>query len=81
MKDNTEVRVYAAGTSTELDGIENATAGSPDDRSFTASVAASTSVDYWVFAVGYESIFVQSFTWPTVDQSLIIQQRVDRNVV
>jgi len=39
-------RIYtAAGTSTELAGIENATAGSPDDRNFVASVEASTSVD------------------------------------
>jgi len=79
MKDNTEVRIYAAGTSTELAGIENATAGSPDDRSFTASIGAGTSVDYWIFNVSYIPILVKAFTWPSTAQTLDIQQVVDRN--
>lgn len=79
MRDNTEVRIYSAGTSTELAGIENATAGSPDDRSFTASIAASTSVDYTLVNNNYEIIRVEGFTWPTADQNIGIQQRLDRN--
>jgi hypothetical protein len=79
MKDSTEVRVYAAGTSTELDGIENATAGTPDNRSFGASVAASTSVDYVIHNVNYEYIRVEGFTWPTTAQTIQINQRLDRN--
>ena len=79
MKDNTEVRVYAAGTSTELDGIENATSGTQDNRSFAAVVAASTSVDYWIFAVGYLAIKVKAFSWPATAQSIAVQQVVDRN--
>jgi len=79
LKDNTEVRIYAAGTSTELDGIENATAGSPDNRNFPASIAASTSVDYWILALGYVVIKVKAFTWPTTTQTINIQQIIDRN--
>ncbi|GAF72196.1 unnamed protein product, partial [marine sediment metagenome] len=79
LKDNTEVRVYAAGTTTELDGIENATAGSTDDRNFPASISSGTSVDYVIHKVGYEYIRVESFTWPSVNQTLDIAQRVDRN--
>lgn len=79
MKDNTEVRIYAAGTSTELQGIENATAGTTDNRSFAAAIAASTSVDYTLVNNNYEIIRVESFTWPTADQNIAIAQRVDRN--
>jgi len=79
MRDNTEVRVYAAGTSTELTGIENATAGTTDDRSFVASIAASTSVDYTLVNEDYEIIRVEAFTWPTTVQTINVQQRLDRN--
>ena len=79
MRDNTEVRIYAAGTSTELDGIENATAGSADARTFAATVSGSTSVDYTLVNEQYEIIRVEGFTWPTTDQSVVVQQRFDRN--
>lgn len=79
MKDGTEVRIYSAGTSTELAGIETVVDGTPNNRTFAASIAASTSVDYWIFAVGYESIKVKAFSWPSTAQSLPQQQRIDRN--
>ncbi len=79
LRDNSEVRIYEAGTTTELDGIENATAGSADNRNFTASVQASTSVDYVIHNNNYEYIRVEGFTWPTADQTINIQQRLDRN--
>jgi hypothetical protein len=79
MKDNSEVRVYAAGTKTELAGIENATDGSTDNRSFTAAIAAATSVDYVIHNLLYEYIRVEGFSWPSVTQTLGIQQRFDRN--
>ena len=79
MRDDTEVRVYATGTSTELAGIENATAGSPDDRNFTASIAASTVVDYVIHSLLYETITVEGFTWPSSDATININQRLDRN--
>jgi len=81
MKDDTEIRIYETGTSTELDGIEDATAGSPGDRSFVASVAGSTVVDYTVFAVGYVAITVIGYTWPATAQTIVVQQQVDRNVL
>ena len=86
LKDNSEVRIYATGTNTELQGIEDATAGSVDNRNFAASIAGSTVVDYvihnWQAGVTvYESIRVNGFTWPSTNQTLIISQRVDRNAV
>lgn len=73
LETNTEVRIYTAGTSTELDGVENSGA------SFGASVAGSTSVDYVIHKVGFEYIRVESFTWPAANQSIQINQRIDRN--
>ena len=83
LKDNSEVRIYATGTSTELAGIEDATAGSPDARTFTASISAGTAVDYvihnWQPGVTvYETIRVNNFTWPSTNQTIVVQQRVDR---
>jgi hypothetical protein len=79
MKDNTEVRVYEAGTTTEIAGTENATSGSPDNRSFTFSEQASVSVDYVIHNLGYEQIRVNAFSIPTLDATIPIQQRRDRN--
>jgi len=79
MRDNSEVRIYSAGTKTELAGIENATAGSADARTFAAAIASATSVDYTVVNLAYEIIRVEGFTWPSVDQDIPIQQRRDRN--
>ena len=79
LQDNSEIRVYTAGTSTELAGIENATAGSPGDRSFAATIAGGTSVDYVIHNETYEYIRVEGFAWPTVAQNIPIAQRFDRN--
>lgn len=79
MKDSSEVRVYAAGTKTELAGIENATAGSADNRNFPASLGAGVSVDYTIVNEQYEIIRVEGYTWPSANQTLAIQQRFDRN--
>ena len=81
MKDNSEVRVFTAGTSTELDGIEIATAGSVDNRNFVASIAAGTSVDYTIVNEDWEIIRVEGFTWPSSAFTLPIQQRFDRNKI
>ena len=84
LKDNSEVRVYNSATGAELAGIEDATAGSPDARTFTASIAASTVVDYVIhcFQPGdeiYQTIRVNSFTWPSATQTITINQIIDRN--
>ena len=86
LKDNSEVRVYATGTNTELAGIENATAGSLDERTFAAAIPATTSVDYVIINflasddINYQPIRVNAFTWPSADQNLVINQVIDRNV-
>lgn len=79
MRDNTEIRVYEAGTSSEVDGIENATDGSTDNRSFTWQGQNGQSVDYVIHSVTYETIRVEGFTVPATDTSVAIQQRFDRN--
>lgn len=79
MRDDSEVRIYAAGTKTELAGIEDAIGGSPDDRSFAASIAAGTSVDYTIVNTDYEIIRIETFTWPSAPQTILIKQRFDRN--
>jgi hypothetical protein len=77
LKDNTEVRVYAAGTTTpELAGIENATVGTTDDRSFAFQLTNGTSVDIRIFAVAYEPADLLSFS--VREASIPIQQRFDR---
>lgn len=79
LKDNTEVRVYRTSDGVELAGIENATAGSADARTFTATIAASTDVYYIIHNIQYEYIQVNDFIWPTADQNLPVNQRVDLN--
>jgi len=81
MKDNTEVRVYNNATGVELAGIENATAGSVDARTFLASISASTVVDIVIFNIDWvwpPNNRLEAFTWPTSDSSLPIQQVFDR---
>jgi len=70
---------------TELAGIEDATAGSPDERTFAASIASGTLVDYVIhnFQPGdevYQTIRVIDFTWPSSVQTIVINQQIDRNV-
>ena len=58
MKDNTEVRVFDNSTSNpqvELAGVENATDGTTDNRSFTFSLSAATIVDIVIVNVTYEN--------------------------
>lgn len=78
LRDNTEVRVYLAGTTTVVDGIESATSGTTNDRFFTFSVAASTAVDIRIFNVDYEVADVLNFS-TTVDAVIPVSQRFDRN--
>jgi hypothetical protein len=79
MQDNTEVRVMATGTQTELAGIENATDGSPGNRSFAFSLTASTVVDIWLINLIYENEDIVGYTVPAVNTSLPQSQRFDRN--
>ena len=86
MKDDTQVRVELASDGSFIDGIEDAITGSVDNRSFTWSAAAATDVNYILHnfdnaGVDYETIRVNDFTVPSVDTSIPIQQRIDRNSV
>ena len=84
LKDNSEIRVYDSGTGVEVGGIENATAGSVDNRNFTWSDVAANVVDYVIHnykagEVVYETIRVNGFTVPNNNTTIDIQQRIDRN--
>lgn len=79
MKDNTEVRVYATGTTTELTGIENATAGSAGNRSFAITLTPGTDVDIRIHNIQYETITIINYEMPATAQSLPQAQRFNRN--
>jgi hypothetical protein len=71
LKANSEVRVYQAGTTTEIDGVENS------GTTFATTTSAS-SVDIVVHALGYE---YQRLNGVDTSQNLTlpISQRADRN--
>lgn len=71
LKANTEIRIYEAGTTTEIDGVENS------GTTFTTTTSES-SVDIVVHALGYE---YQRLNGVDTSQNLTlpISQRVDRN--
>ena len=79
MKDNTEVRVYKSSDGSVVDGIEDVTDGTSNNRSFSWSAAPSLSVDYVIHNVEYETIRVNGYVVPGAATSLPIQQRIDRN--
>ena len=81
LKDNTEVRIFDSATTgpqTELAGIENATDGTTDDRSFTFTLAVGTIVDIVLISVLYENERLDDFEL-TVTQDLPFEQVLDRN--
>jgi len=78
LKDNTEVRVLAFNTNTELAGIEIATSGTTNNRSFTFSLSAATAVTIKIHSLQYEHISLD-YTVPGAAASVPIQQRFDRN--
>jgi len=84
MRDDTEVRVLLAGTNTEVAGIEDATAGTTDNRSFTWAQPATTSVDYVIHhwsgdAPFYKTIRVEDYVVPGADTTININQLINRN--
>ena len=68
---NSEIRVYAAGTTTELAGVENS------GTSFTANIGAN-SVDIVVHALGYIYQRIKGAD-TSANLTLPVQQQVDRN--
>lgn len=83
VKDDTEFRVYNQDNPpVELDGIEAATDGTVDDRSFTFSLAAGTIVDIAVFNVDWvlpPNNRIDGFEVPTTDTTIPLSQVFDRN--
>ena len=83
LRDLTEIRVCSQAGD-ELAGIENATDGTTDDRSFTFALAAGTIVDIVVFNIEWilpPNNRIEDFEIPTSDTSLPISQIPDRNVL
>lgn len=87
MKDNTEIWVFPTGVTgigNEIAEIEEATAGSPDDRNFSWAAAAGTFVDYIIHHFDpdgddFQHFRVENFEVPTVDVTIDISQILDRN--
>lgn len=78
----TEIRVYSAGTTTEIAGIEQVSDVDPNNanlRTFGFTVAGSTSIDYVIISKTYENIRVEDFVTPSTNSTIPIQQRFDRN--
>jgi len=82
MRDNTEVRVCdQASPPGELAGIETATDGTADNRSFTFTLAAGVIVDITILNVNYilpPNNRIEDFEIPSNDTSLPISQVFDR---
>jgi hypothetical protein len=75
LKVNSEVRFYSGtdpDTSVEVAGVEN----SGSSFSFSQSVAGQVGY-YVIFAIGYKDIYVP-YTYKSVDDTLAIQQVIDR---
>ena len=79
MRDNTEVRIYKTSDDSVIDGIENATAGTTDNRTFTWAAPAATDVYYMIINKNYEIIRVEGYVVPSTNTTLPIFQRADRN--
>jgi hypothetical protein len=78
MKENTEARVYEAGTSNEIAGIEIATTGTFDNRTFTFSATPDQLVDIITFNLNWISDPFRNFSIPSVNSNIPIAQRIDR---
>lgn len=79
LKDNTEVRVYEAGTTTEVAGVEDATDGTTDNRTFTFSATPEDLLDIVIISLDYENQRLDGYVVPSTNSSIPIQQRFDRN--
>ena len=71
LQSNSEVRVFSAGTTTELAGVENS------GTTFAANISAS-SVDIVIHSLAYEYQKIEGAD-TSANLTLPIQQRVDRN--
>lgn len=74
LKVNTEVRIYTAGTTTELDGVEN----SGTSFTYNYTYVPATTVDIVIHHVDYEYIKLEDVLLGSGDASIPIQQVSDR---
>ncbi len=73
--DGSEVRIFAAGTTTELYGLENKAAGVDPSYSYTSPQP----VDIVVHNVDYNYLRLENYSLQANDASLPIAQVIDRN--
>lgn len=75
LKNPTEVRVFDAGTTTEIAGVENVTSGT-----YTSSLDAGTYplVDISILSLGYQNIRLLGIDISGGDLTIPIQQQLDR---
>jgi len=84
MKDNTEVRIYKTSDDSAIAGIEEATAGTTNDRSFSWSAPATTDTYYVIHHWSgtepfYKTIRKEGYIVPSTDTSVGINQLINRN--
>ena len=72
LKLGSEVRIYEAGTTNELGGVEESGA------SFGFVHGGVGSIDYVIFALGYQPIRATGFALAATDSSIPVQQVIDR---
>jgi hypothetical protein len=70
---DTEIRIYNTGTSTEKDGVESVTGGA-----FAASLQGSTGYDVVAILPGYLPIRLENVSY-TASTSIDLNQQIDRN--
>lgn len=73
--DGSEVRIYAAGTTTELYGIESKSAGVDPAYSYTSAQP----VDIVVHSIAYQYWRLNNYSLPSSDATLPVSQVFDRN--
>lgn len=75
LKVGTEVRVFRAGTATEVAGDENVVSGS---FSWTFDPEDTPSVDIAVLSLGYQNLRILAVSLGLADVTIPVQQQVDR---
>jgi hypothetical protein len=75
LKENSEVRIYEAGTTTELAGIEN----SGTSFTYTYNHTVDFDVDIVIASLNFINIKLNNNTLTASNSSIPIQQQVDRN--
>lgn len=75
LKNPTEIRVFNAGTTTEVAGQESVTSGT-----FSAAIDAGSypAVDISILSLGYQNIRLLNIDVSTGDVSIPVQQQIDR---